>query len=95
MSHRKTNCWESLGSNLVRWGDTSIWGKEFGEHLKVTRYQVEAGVAELRLFRPKRMNAWTGRMHTEYRYSLLQAAEDPEVGAIVVMTREPRMLSLS
>ena len=52
--------------------------------LKVIRYRVEAGVAELRLFRPKRMNAWTGRMHTEYRYCLLQAAEDPEVGAIVV-----------
>jgi enoyl-CoA hydratase/carnithine racemase len=52
--------------------------------LKVIRYQVEAGVAELRLFRPKRMNAWTGRMHTEYRYCLLQAAEDPAVGAIVV-----------
>ena len=29
------------------------------------------------------VNAWTS-VHTEYRYSLLQAAEDPEVGAIVV-----------
>jgi len=36
--------------------------------LKVVQYRVEAGVAELRLFRPKRLNAWTGRMHTEYRY---------------------------
>ena len=33
--------------------------------LKVVQYRVEAGVAELRLFRPKRMNAWNGRMHTE------------------------------
>lgn len=52
--------------------------------LKVVQYRVVHGVAELKLSRPKRMNAWTGRMHTEYRYCLHQAVEDAAVGAIVV-----------
>ena len=39
------------------------------EH-KATRYAVDAGIATITLHRPERMNAWTGRMHTEYRYCL-------------------------
>ena len=52
--------------------------------LKATEYVVEAGVATIWLNRPHRMNAWTGRMHAEYRACLAQADEDPDVGAIVV-----------
>ncbi len=52
--------------------------------LKATRYAVENGIATITLARPHRMNAWTGRMHTEYRWSLQQAENDPAVRAIVV-----------
>jgi enoyl-CoA hydratase/carnithine racemase len=52
--------------------------------LKTTRYEVEAGVATVTLARPKRRNAWTGRMHTEYRWILQQADADPAVRVIVV-----------
>lgn len=52
--------------------------------LKVTRYEAAEGVAVVTLDRPERLNAWTGRMHSEYRALLARAAADPEVRAIVV-----------
>jgi len=52
--------------------------------LKATRYAVEDGIAVVTLSRPKRRNAWTGRMHTEYRWILGQADADPAVRTIVV-----------
>ena len=52
--------------------------------LKATRYRVEDGIATITLARPHRMNAWTGRMHTEYRHSLARANADDGVRAIVV-----------
>lgn len=52
--------------------------------LKTILYDVSDGIATITLNRPHRMNAWTGRMHTEYRYQLQQADENPEVRAIVV-----------
>ena len=52
--------------------------------LKSTRYEVEGGIATVRLHRPERMNAWTGRMHTEYRWLMAQADADPAVGAVIV-----------
>lgn len=52
--------------------------------LKVTRYQVEDRVATLTLHRPGRLNSWTGRMHTEYRYLLAEAESDASVRVIVV-----------
>jgi len=52
--------------------------------LKSTRYDVADGIATVTLHRPERMNAWTGRMHTEYRWLLAQADADPQVGAIIV-----------
>ena len=55
--------------------------------LKNTEYEVSGGIATLWLNRPHRMNAWTGRVHTEYRYLLAQADADPEVQAIVVSGR--------
>jgi enoyl-CoA hydratase/carnithine racemase len=52
--------------------------------LKVTTYEVEQRVATITLSRPDRMNAWTGRMHTEYRWCLASAADDDNVRVIVV-----------
>jgi enoyl-CoA hydratase/carnithine racemase len=52
--------------------------------LKVTRYEIDDRVATLTLHRPDRLNSWTGRMHTEYRWILDQADRDPEVRVIVV-----------
>ena len=52
--------------------------------LKVTQYAVADEIATITLNRPQRMNAWTGRMHTEYRWLLAEAEHDPEVRAIVI-----------
>ncbi len=52
--------------------------------LKVTRYEVRDRVATVTLHRPDRLNAWTGRMHAEYRALLERAATDPAVRVIVV-----------
>ncbi|HEX7036245.1 MAG TPA: enoyl-CoA hydratase-related protein [Pseudomonadales bacterium] len=52
--------------------------------LKATRYATDGGIALVTLNRPERLNAWTGRMHTEYRECLARADADPEVGVIVV-----------
>lgn len=54
------------------------------DELKVTLYQVDDGVATITLHRPERLNAWTGRLHTEYRSLLARAAADPGVRVIVV-----------
>lgn len=57
--------------------------------LKTIRYETEhpdapAGVATITLDRPHRLNAWTGRMHTEYRWALGQAEADHGVRVVVV-----------
>lgn len=52
--------------------------------LKATQYEVAGGIATITLNRPERMNAWTGRMHTEYRHCLARADGDDAVRAIVV-----------
>ncbi len=52
--------------------------------LKATRYEVTDGVAVVTLARPQRRNAWTGRMHTEYRWILRELDADPAVRVIVV-----------
>lgn len=57
--------------------------------LKATKYAVADRVATLTLNRPHRMNAWTGRMHTEYRWCLAEAERDPAV-RVVVVTGEGR-----
>jgi enoyl-CoA hydratase/carnithine racemase len=54
------------------------------DELKVTRYEVAEAVATVTLVRPERLNAWTGRMHSEYRALLARAAGDPGVRVIVV-----------
>tara|TARA_B110000977_G_scaffold190510_1_gene261394 strand:- start:1342 stop:2169 length:828 start_codon:yes stop_codon:yes gene_type:complete len=56
--------------------------------LKNTEYAVDAdGIATIWLNRPHRMNAWTGRLHTEYRHLLEQANLDKKVRVIVVTGR--------
>lgn len=56
--------------------------------LKNTEYEVDSqGVATIWLNRPHRMNAWTGRLHTEYRHLLERANSDTAVRAIVVTGR--------
>jgi enoyl-CoA hydratase/carnithine racemase len=52
--------------------------------LKVIRYEVADGIATVTLNRPHRLNAWTGRMHAEYRWVLENADHDPSVRTIVV-----------
>ena len=56
--------------------------------LKNTEYEVDnQGVAIIWLNRPHRMNAWTGRLHTEYRHLLERANSETSVRAIVVTGR--------
>ena len=52
--------------------------------LKTIDYAVNEGIATITLNRPHRMNAWTGRMHTEYRFALAQADDDRNVRAIIL-----------
>ncbi|MDJ0920901.1 MAG: enoyl-CoA hydratase-related protein [Henriciella sp.] len=52
--------------------------------LKATSYEVGDAIATITLNRPHRGNAWTGRMHTEYRYLLGQAEADGAVRAVIV-----------
>lgn len=52
--------------------------------LKVVQYEVEDRIATITLNRPQRLNAWIGRMHTEYRYIIDQAEHDPAVRVMVV-----------
>lgn len=57
--------------------------------LKVVNYQRRDELAIIELSRPSRRNAWTGRMHTEYRWCLAQADADPAVRVIIV-TGDPQ-----
>jgi enoyl-CoA hydratase/carnithine racemase len=54
------------------------------DDLKVTRYVVADSIATITLDRPERLNAWTGRMNTEYRSLLERARADGGVRVIVV-----------
>ncbi len=52
--------------------------------LKATSYAVDGATATITLNRPHRLNAWTGRMHTEYRWCVQRAEADPAVRTLVV-----------
>lgn len=52
--------------------------------LRTVRLDQDRGVAVVTLSRPDRMNAWTGRMHTEYRAVFAHLEADPTVRAAVV-----------
>ena len=57
--------------------------------LKTIRWEVAERIGTITLDRPHRLNAWTGRMHTEVRWALEQAEVDPEV-RVVIITGEGR-----
>lgn len=52
--------------------------------LKTLSIERRGSVLVLTLDRPERMNAWTGRMHTEYRWALAMAETDRSVRVAVV-----------
>lgn len=52
--------------------------------LRTVRLERRGGVAIVTLDRPDRLNAWTGRMHTEYRAVFAHLEADPTVRAAVV-----------
>ncbi len=52
--------------------------------LKTLRVAREPGIATVWLDRPDRLNAWTGRMHTELRWLVDQLDADDEVRVIIV-----------
>ena len=56
--------------------------------LKTTRYSLKDGLAVITLSRPKRRNAWTGRMHTEYRWLLNEANREP-AARVIIVTGDP------
>lgn len=57
--------------------------------LSAVRYEVDDHVATVWLHRPHRHNAWTGRMHREYREVLAHLHDDPAVRAVVVTGTPP------
>ncbi len=52
--------------------------------IKTLKTRIADGVAIIELSRPHRRNAWTGRMHTEYRHMLSGFDQDPAVRVIIV-----------
>jgi enoyl-CoA hydratase/carnithine racemase len=58
--------------------------------LKATRFEVDQhGVATVWLHRPHRHNAWTGRMHAEYRWIMATLEADTGVRVVVVTGTPP------
>jgi len=57
--------------------------------LSATRFHIDGHVATVWLHRPHRHNAWTGRMHSEYRTVLAHLDAQPEVRAVVVTGTPP------
>lgn len=57
--------------------------------LKATRFEIDGHVATVWLHRPHRHNAWTGRMHGEYRWVLDHLDAQPEVRVVVVTGTPP------
>ena len=57
--------------------------------LTAIRHESAAGVATVFLDRPHRHNAWTGKMHAEFRWVMLQIERDTAVRAVVVTGTPP------
>jgi enoyl-CoA hydratase/carnithine racemase len=57
--------------------------------LSAVRFEIRERVATVWLHRPHRHNAWTGRMHSEYRAVLAHLDAQPEVRAVVVTGTPP------
>lgn len=52
--------------------------------MTATRFEVEDRIATLWLDRPHRANAWTGRMHTEYRWIMAELEDSDDVRAVII-----------
>lgn len=59
------------------------------DDLSTVRSEVDAGVATVWLHRPHRHNAWTGRMHAEYRVVMADLEGRSDVRAVVVTGTPP------
>jgi enoyl-CoA hydratase/carnithine racemase len=57
--------------------------------LAAVRFEVDDHVATVWLHRPHRHNAWTGRMHREYRAVMAHLDAQPEVRVVVVTGTPP------
>jgi enoyl-CoA hydratase/carnithine racemase len=57
--------------------------------LNAVRFEVDEHVATVWLHRPHRHNAWTGRMHSEYRHVLAELDATPAVRVVVVTGTPP------
>ncbi len=72
-------------------GDATPGGAVPGEAVPgdAVRCEVDGHVATVWLHRPHRHNAWTGRMHTEYRDALARLDADSSVRVVVVTGTPP------
>ena len=52
--------------------------------LKTTIFETNGPTATITLSRPKRRNAWTGRMHTELRHLLQLADTEPAIRTVII-----------
>ena len=59
------------------------------DELRTIRYDVDGHVATVTLHRPHRHNAWTGRMHAEFRTAMRDLEVDLDVRAVVVTGTPP------
>jgi enoyl-CoA hydratase/carnithine racemase len=57
--------------------------------MSAVQYEVHGHVATVWLHRPHRHNAWTGRMHADYRTALAALDADPAVRVVVVTGTPP------
>ncbi len=57
--------------------------------LAAVHFEIDGHVATVWLHRPHRHNAWTGRMHSEYRQVLARLDADPVVRVVVVTGTPP------
>jgi len=63
--------------------------------LRGTRYETIGSTGIIFLSRPERRNAWTGRMHTEYRWLLAEAEADPAVRVVVVTGGDASLVAVT
>lgn len=56
---------------------------------RTIRHEVDDHVATVWLDRPHRHNAWTGRMHAEYRETMADLEFDPDVRVVIVTGTPP------
>lgn len=59
------------------------------DELRAVRVQRDGPVVTVYLHRPHRHNAWTGRMHAEYRQVMAEVEHDARVRAVVVTGTPP------